>query len=109
MRDIKTRAAMEQPKTRQQNVIPRTAVRILQRHYLQQKQERQTRHQRQPVEYATEQAQQGTADAAHLIFHATQQLQRKYALHKYLSLIHISCGNIRFISRRRARPPKAFL
>lgn len=60
MRDIKTRAAMEQPKTRQQNVIPRTAVRILQRHYLQQKQERQTRHQRQPVEYATEQAQQGT-------------------------------------------------
>ena len=83
MRDIKPRAAMEQPKTRQQNVIPRTAVRILQRHYLQQKQERQTRHQRQPVEYATEQAQQGTADAAHLIFHATQQLQRKYALHKY--------------------------
>lgn len=83
MRDIKTRAAMEQPKTRQQNVIPRTAVRILQRHYLQQKQERQTRHQRQPVEYASEQAQQGTADAAHLIFHATQQLQRKYALHKY--------------------------
>ena len=83
MRDIKTRAAMEQPKTRQQNVMPRTAVRILQRHYLQQKQERQTRHQRQPVEYATEQAQQGTADAAHLIFHATQQLQRKYALHKY--------------------------
>lgn len=83
MRDIKTRAAMEQPKTRQQNVIPRTAVRILQRHYLQQKQERQTRHQRQPVEYATEQAQQGTADAAHLTFHATQQLQRKYALHKY--------------------------
>ena len=83
MRDIKTRAAMEQPKTRQQNVIPRTAVRILQRHYAQQKQERQTRHQRQPVEYATEQAQQGTADAAHLTFHATQQLQRKYALHKY--------------------------
>ena len=83
MRDIKTRAAMEQPKTRQQNVIPRTAVRILQRHYAQQKQERQTRHQRQPVEYATEQAQQGTADAAHLTFHATQQLQRKYALRKY--------------------------
>ena len=83
MRDIKTRAAMEQPKTRQQNAIPRTAVRILQRHYAQQKQERQTQHQRQPVEYATEQAQQGTADAAHLTFHATQQLQRKYALHKY--------------------------
>lgn len=83
MRDIKTRAAMEQPKTRQQNAIPRTAVRILQRHYAQQKQERQTQHQRQPVEYATEQAQQGTADAARLTFRATQQLRRKYALHKY--------------------------
>lgn len=81
MRDVKTRAAMEQPKTRQQNAIPRTAVRILQRHYAQQKQERQTQH--QPVEYATEQAQRGTADAAHLTFHATQQLQRKYVLHKY--------------------------
>ena len=83
MRDVKTRAAMEQPKTRQQNAIPRTAVRILQRHYAQQKQERQTQHQRQPVEYATEQAQQGAADAARLTFRATQQLQRKYALHKY--------------------------
>ncbi len=83
MRDVKTRAAMEQPKARQQDAIPRTAVRILQRHYAQQKQERQTQHQRQPVEYATEQAQQGTADAAHLTFHATQQLQRKYVLHKY--------------------------
>lgn len=83
MRDIKTRAAMEQPKTRQQNAIPRTAVRILQRHYAQQKQERQTQHQRQPVEYATEQAQQGAADAARLTFRATQQLQRKYVLHKY--------------------------
>lgn len=81
MRDVKTRAAMEQPKTRQQDAIPRTAVRILQRHYAQQKQERQTQH--QPVEYATEQAQRGTADAAHLTFHATQQLQRKYVLHKY--------------------------
>lgn len=81
MRDVKTRAAMEQPKTRQQNAIPRTAVRILQRHYAQQKKERQTQH--QPVEYATEQAQRGTADAAHLTFHATQQLQRKYVLHKY--------------------------
>ena len=81
MRDVKTRSAMEQPKTRQQNAIPRTAVRILQRHYAQQKQERQTQH--QPVEYATEQAQRGTADAAHLTFHATQQLQRKYVLHKY--------------------------
>ena len=83
MRDVKTRAAMEQPKTRQQNAMPRTAVRILQRHYVQQKQERQTQHQRQPVEYATEQVQRGTADAAHLTFRATQQLQRKYALHKY--------------------------
>lgn len=83
MRDVKTRAAMEQPKTRQQNAIPRTAVRILQRHYAQQKQERQTQHQHQPVEYATEQAQQGTADAARLTFRATQQLRRKYALHKY--------------------------
>ena len=68
MRDIKTRAAMEQPKTRQQNAIPRTAVRILQRHYVQQKQERQTQHQRQPVEYATEQAQQRGVDAARLTF-----------------------------------------
>lgn len=83
MRDVKTRAAMEQPKTRQQNAIPRTAVRILQRHYAQQKQERQTSRQCQPVEYATEQAQQSAADAARLTFRATQQLQRKYALHKY--------------------------
>lgn len=83
MRDVKTRAAMEQPKKRQKNAMPRTAVRILQRHYAQQKQERQTQHQRQPVEYATEQAQQGTADAARLAFRATQQLQRKYVLHKY--------------------------
>lgn len=83
MRDVKTRAAMEQPKTRQKNAIPRTAVRILQRHYAQQKQERQTQHQRQPVEYATEQAQQGTADTARLTFRATRQLQRKYVLHKY--------------------------
>ena len=83
MRDVKTRATMEQPKTRQQNAIPRTAVRILQRHYAQQKQERQTRHQRQPVEYATEQVQQGAADVARLTFRATRQLQRKYVLHKY--------------------------
>lgn len=83
MRDVKTRAAMEQPKTRQKDAIPRTAVRILQRHYAQQKQERQTQHQRQPVEYATEQVQQGTADTARLTFLATQQLQRKYVLHKY--------------------------
>lgn len=83
MRDVKTRAAMEQPKTRQQNAIPRSAVRILQRHYAQQKQERQTQHQRQPVEYATEQVQQGTAEVTRLTFRATQQLQRKYVLHKY--------------------------
>ena len=83
MRDVKTRAAMEQPKIRQQNAIPRTAVRILQRHYAQQKQERQTQRQRQPVEYATEQVRQGTAEVTRLTFRATQQLQRKYALHKY--------------------------
>ncbi len=83
MRDVKTRAAMEQPKTRQKDAIPRTAVRILQRHYAQQKQERQTQHQRQPVEYATEQVQQSAADTARMAFRATQQLQRKYALHKY--------------------------
>ena len=83
MRDVKTRAAMEQPKTRQKNAIPRTAVRILQRHYAQQKQERQTQHQRQPVEFATEQVKQGAADAARLTFRATQQLRRKYVLHKY--------------------------
>ena len=83
MRDVKTRAAMEQPKTRQQNAIPRTAVRILQRYYAQQKQERQTQHQRQPVEYATEQVRQRTAEVTRLTFRATQQLQRKYVLHKY--------------------------
>ena len=83
MRDVKTRATMEQPKTRQQNAIPRTAVRILQRHYVQQKQERQTQYQRQPVEYATEQVKQSAVDAARLTFRATRQLQRKYALHKY--------------------------
>ena len=83
MRDVKTRAAMEQPKTRQKDAIPRTAVRILQRHYAQQKQERQTQHQRQPVEYATEQAQRGTAEVTRLTLRATRQLQWKYALHKY--------------------------
>ena len=83
MRDVKTRAVMEQPKTRQKNAMPRTAVRILQRHYARQKQERQTQHQRQPVEYATEQVQQGASNAARLTFRATRQLQRKYVLHKY--------------------------
>ena len=83
MREVKTRAAVEQPKMREKSAMPRTAVRILQRYYAQQKQERQTQHQRQPVEYATEQAQQGTADTARLTFRTMQQLQRKYALHKY--------------------------
>ena len=83
MRDVKTRAAMEQPKTRQKSAMSRTAVRILQRHYAQQKQERQTQRQRQPVEYATEQAQQSGVDAARLTLRATRQLRRKYALHKY--------------------------
>lgn len=83
MRDVKTRAAMEQPKARQRNTMPRTAVRILQRHYAQQKQERQSQHQRQPVEYATTQVQQGGVDAVRLTFCATRQLQRKYVLHKY--------------------------
>lgn len=83
MHDIKTRVAMEQPKTRQKNAMPRTAVRILQRHYAQQKQGRQTQHQRQPVEYATEQVKQSAVDAARLTLRATRQLQRKYALHKY--------------------------
>ena len=83
MREVKTRAAVEQSKMREKSAMPRTAVRILQRHYAQQKQERQAQHQRQPVEYATEQAQQGTADTARLTFRAMQQLQRKYALHKY--------------------------
>mgnify|MGYP000510784477 CR=1 FL=1 len=53
MRDVKTRAAMERPKTRQKNAVPRTAVRILQRHYAQQKQERQSQHQRQQERYDT--------------------------------------------------------
>lgn len=35
------------------------------------------------MEYATEQVRQGTADTARLTFRATQQLQRKYVLHKY--------------------------
>lgn len=113
MRDIKTRAAMEQPKTRQQNAIPRTAVCILQRHYVQQKQERQTQHQRQPVEYATEQAQQSGVDAARLTFRATRQLQRKYVLHKYRAQ---RCGSGRRQRRcrcdsgicgsQRSRPPQ---
>ena len=58
MREVKTRAAVEQPKTRQQNAMPRAAVRILQRRYAQEKRERK------PEEYATEQVQQRAADAA---------------------------------------------
>ena len=77
MREVKTRAAVEQPKMREKSAMPRTAVRILQRRYAQEKRERK------PEEYATEQVQQGAADAARLTFRAMQQLQRKYALHKY--------------------------
>ena len=60
MREVKTRAAVEQPKTRQQSAMPRAAVRILQRRYAQEKRERK------PEEYATEQVQQGAADAAQM-------------------------------------------
>lgn len=60
MREVKTRSAVEQPKTRQQNAMPRAAVRILQRRYAQEKRERK------PEEYATEQVQQGAADAAQM-------------------------------------------
>lgn len=77
MREVKTRAAMEQPKMREKSAMPRTAVRILQRRYAQEKRERK------PEEYATEQVQQGAADTARLTFRTMQQLQRKYALHKY--------------------------
>lgn len=77
MREVKTRAAVEQPKMREKSATPRAAVRILQRRYAQEKRERK------PEEYATEQVQQGTADTARLTFRTMQQLQRKYALHKY--------------------------
>lgn len=77
MSEVKTRAAVEQPKMREKSTIPCTAVRILQRRYAQEKRERK------PEEYATEQVQQGAADTARLTFRATQQIQRKYALHKY--------------------------
>ena len=62
MREVKTRAAVEQPKVRPQNAMPRAAVRILQRRYAQQKQEQK------PEEYATEQIQQGAADATQVTF-----------------------------------------
>ena len=60
MRDVKTRAAVEQPKMREKSAMPRAAVRILQRRYAQEKRERK------PEEYATEQVQQGAADAAQM-------------------------------------------
>ena len=60
MREVKTRAAVEQPKMREKSAVPRAAVRILQRRYAQEKRERK------PEEYATEQVQQGAADAAQM-------------------------------------------
>ena len=60
MREVKTRAAVEQPKMREKSAMPQAAVRILQRRYAQQKRERK------PEEYATEQVQQGAADAAQM-------------------------------------------
>ena len=60
MREVKTRAAVEQPKMREKSAMPRAAVRILQRRYAQEKRERK------PEEYATEQVQQEAADAAQM-------------------------------------------
>ena len=60
MCEVKTRAAVEQPKMREKSAMPRAAVRILQRRYAQEKRERK------PEEYATEQVQQGAADAAQM-------------------------------------------
>ena len=60
MREVKTRAAVEQLKMREKSAMPRAAVRILQRRYAQEKRERK------PEEYATEQVQQGAADAAQM-------------------------------------------
>ena len=69
MREVKTRAAVEQPKMREKSAMPRAAVRILQRRYAQEKRERK------PEEYATEQVQQGAADAAQMAasIHRAQQ------------------------------------
>lgn len=67
MREVKTRAAVEQPKMRERSAMPRAAVRILQRRYARQKQERK------PEEYATEQVQQGAADAARMTFSTASQ------------------------------------
>lgn len=67
MREVKTRAAVEQQKMREKSAMPRAAVRILQRRYAQQKRERK------PEEYATEQVQQGAADAARMTFSTASQ------------------------------------
>ena len=67
MREVKTRAAVEQPKMREKSAMPRAAVRILQRRYAQEKRERK------PEEYATEQVQQGAADAARMTFATASQ------------------------------------
>lgn len=67
MREVKTRAAVGQPKMRGKSAMPRAAVRILQRSYAQEKQERK------PEEYATEQVQQGAADAARMTFSTAPQ------------------------------------
>lgn len=83
MREVKTRAAVEQPKVREKNAMPRAAVRILQRRYAQQKQERK------PEEYATEQVQQGAAATAQITFvtapqRGAKQHTRKTAQRKML-------------------------
>jgi len=67
MREVKTRAAVEHPKMREKSAMPRAAVRILQRRYAQEKRERK------PEEYATEQMQQGAADAARMTFATASQ------------------------------------
>lgn len=67
MREVKTRAAVEQPKMREKSAMPRAAVRILQRRYAQEKRERK------PEEYATEQVRQGAADAARMTFSTASQ------------------------------------
>ena len=73
MREVKTRAAVERPKVRPQNAMPQAAVWILQRRYAQQKQERK------PEEYATEQMQQGAADAARMTVCVRRMPQRAAA------------------------------
>ena len=83
MREVKTRAAAEQPKMREKSAMPRAAVRILQRRYAQQKQERK------PEEYATEQVRQGAADVARMTYttapqRGAKQHTRKTAQRKML-------------------------